>query len=100
MIVSTRALADTQPHRTFDSAALRSFCLKFVAELLGRSPGEIDPTAKFGRIGFDSAMSVQLIVALEDLLGLELSPDMISDHPSIARLSSYLADMSDAKNSS
>lgn len=69
---------------------LLSWCVRFVADMLERSPAEIDPNAKFTRIGFDSAMAVQLVVALEERLGIELSPDVIGDYPSIARLSAHL----------
>jgi acyl carrier protein len=34
----------------------------------------LDPDAKFSRIGLDSAMSVQLAVALEERLGIEMAP--------------------------
>jgi len=46
---------------------------------------------KFSRLGLDSAMSVQLIVALEAKLGFELSPDVIVDYPTIAQLAAHLA---------
>lgn len=74
-----------------DSAQLITYCVHFVAELLERSPDEIDPNEKFSRIGFDSAMSVQLILALEERLQIELSPDLIESYPSIARLCAHLA---------
>ena len=71
--------------------SLINYCVTFVAGLLERRPDEIDPDEKFSRIGFDSAMSVQLILALEELLGAELSPDLIESYPSIACLSAHLA---------
>lgn len=73
------------------SEPLINYCVRFVAGLLERSPEEIDPTEKFSRIGFDSAMSVQLVLALEELLQVELSPDLIDSYPSISRLSAHLA---------
>jgi acyl carrier protein len=59
--------------------------------MLERAASDIDPNAKFSRIGLDSAMSVQLVVALEEWLGIEIGPDVIGDHPTIARLATYLA---------
>lgn len=70
--------------------SLTRFCVAFVADMLDRSPADIDPRATFSRIGFDSAMAVQLIVELEDRLDLELLPDVVGEHPTIARLSEYL----------
>ncbi len=74
-----------------DSAQLITYCVDFVAELLDRPAEAIDPNDKFSRIGFDSAMSVQLILALEEQLQVELSPDLVESYPSIARLCTHLA---------
>jgi acyl carrier protein len=74
-----------------DADGLQTYCIDFVAALLERAPSDIDPNAKFNRIGFDSAMSVQLILALEELLGAEVSPDLIETYPTIARLTAHLA---------
>jgi acyl carrier protein len=74
-----------------DQAAFSAWCVSFVAEMLERAPGEINPDVKFSRIGFDSAMSVQLAVALEEQFGIRLDPDAIADHPTISKLAAYLA---------
>ena len=71
-------------------AALSAWCVGFVADMLERSASDIDPDAKFTRIGFDSAMSVQLAMALEERLGIQIGPDVIADHPTISRLAAYL----------
>ena len=47
---------------------------------------------KFTRLGLDSAMTVYLLMELEDRLDLELSPETFYDHPTIAELSAHLAD--------
>lgn len=84
-------MVESERSFSIDADGLTNYCIDFVAALLERSPGEIDPNAKFSRIGFDSAMSVQLILALEELLGAEVSPDLIEAYPTIARLSAHLA---------
>jgi len=66
---------------------------ELVAEMLERAPRDVNPNVKFSRLGLDSAMSVQLAVALEERLGIRLSPDVIADHPTIAALVDYLAAM-------
>jgi acyl carrier protein len=71
-------------------AALSAWCVGYVADMLERAASDIDPDAKFSRIGLDSAMSVQLAVALEERLGVEIGPDVIGDHPTISRLAAYL----------
>jgi acyl carrier protein len=45
----------------------------------------------FARMGLDSANSVFLIVELEDWLGLELTPDLLFEHPTIRELAGHLA---------
>lgn len=69
---------------------LVAWCVAFVADMLERPPSAIDPDARFSRLGFDSAMSVQLVVALEGLLGTEISPDLLSQNPTISRLVAQL----------
>lgn len=75
----------------FDAAELADLCRGFVADMLERAPNEIDPNSKFTRLGLDSAMSVQLIVVIEEAIGVELTPDVVGEYPTIARLAEYLA---------
>jgi acyl carrier protein len=84
-------LPESTSSSEFDTDALTKYCINFVAEMLERAPADIDPNVKFSRIGFDSAMSVQLIVALEELLNIELSPDLTDSFQTIASLSAHLA---------
>jgi acyl carrier protein len=74
-----------------DRAGLAAWCVAFVADMLELAPSKIDPGVKFSRLGVDSAMSVQLAVALEERLGITLSPDVIADHPTISSLVDYLS---------
>ena len=52
----------------------------------------IDTHTTFARLGLDSANSVFLIVELEDRLGLELSPDLLFEYPTIRELARHLAE--------
>jgi len=70
--------------------ALSRWCVAFVAEMLERPQSDIRTDVKLSRLGLDSAMGVQLAVALEQELGVTLEPDVVLDHPTIARLVSYL----------
>jgi acyl carrier protein len=78
---------DVSPEET----ALRAWCVGYVADMLERAASDIDPNTRFSRIGLDSAMSVQLAVALEEHLGIQVSPDLVGDHPTISRLAAHLA---------
>lgn len=83
----------SQPARRLDAEAIVAHCIGFVADMLERSPRDIDPHAKFARIGLDSANSVQLLVSLEQLLDQELEPDLIAEHPTISSLAARLAEL-------
>ena len=72
-------------------AAIRDWCVEYLARTLDLSDQTIDPKMTFARLGLDSANSVFLIVELEDWLGLELTPDLLFEHPTICQLAGYLA---------
>ena len=70
---------------------ISAFCVDQLAEILRIPKDTIDKDAKFARLGLDSAMTVYLLMELEDKLNLELSPETFYDHPTIDALSTHLA---------
>jgi acyl carrier protein len=72
-------------------AAIRDWCVEYLARTLDLPEHTIDPEMTFARLGLDSANSVFLIVELEDWLGLELTPDLLFEHPTIGELARHLA---------
>ncbi len=76
-----------------DSKDISDLCVRIVAGILERRPEEIDPATRFTRLGLDSAMSVQLVVTLEQELDLQLLPDLVAEHPTIRKLSAKLAEL-------
>ena len=72
-------------------AAIRDWCVAYLARTLDLPDQTIDPEMTFARLGLDSANSVFLIVELEDWLGVELTPDLLFEHPTICELARYLA---------
>jgi acyl carrier protein len=71
---------------------ISAFCIESIAKIL-RVPGDrISPEVKFSRLGLDSAMSVYLLMDLEERFGIEIPPDSFYDHPTINALSGYLAE--------
>lgn len=70
---------------------ISAFCVERLADLLRMPKESIDPRAKFSRLGLDSAMTVYLLMDLEEKLKLELSPETFYDHPTVDDLSNYLA---------
>ena len=71
---------------------ISAFCLDRLSEILRIPRDSIDPRAKFNRLGLDSAMTVYLLMDLEERLNLELAPEAFYDHPTVEALSAFLAD--------
>ena len=71
---------------------ISAFCVDQLAEILRIPEGTIDVNAKFARLGLDSAMTVYLLMELEDKLDVELSPETFYDYPTIETLSAHLAE--------
>ena len=76
-------------------AAIRDWCVKYLARTLALPDDTIGPEMTFARLGLDSANSVFLIVELEDWLGLELTPDLLFEYPTIGELARHLATRAD-----
>jgi acyl carrier protein len=72
-------------------SAIRDWCVEYLARTLDLPDQTIDPDVKFARLGLDSANSLYLIVELEDWLGIELTPDLVFEYPTIAELARHLA---------
>ena len=72
-------------------SAIRDWCVEYLVRTLDLQAQAIDPDVKFVRLGLDSANSVYLIVELEEWLGIELTPDLLFEYPTIAELARYLA---------
>jgi len=73
-------------------AAIRDWCTEYLARTLDLPTQTIDTQTTFARLGLDSANSVFLIVELEDRLGLELTPDLLFEYPTICELARHLAE--------
>ncbi len=70
---------------------ISEFCIEALARVLRVPKDTVAPDTKFSRLGLDSAMTVYLMMDLEEKLGLELSPDDFYDHPTVNELSRVLA---------
>jgi len=71
---------------------ISDFCVNQLAEILRIPKEQVDVNAKFARLGLDSAMTVYLLMELEDRLNLELSPETFYDYPTVDALSAYIAE--------
>ena len=71
---------------------ISEFCIASLANALRIPKEKIDTATKFNRLGLDSAMTVYVMMELEEKLDLELSTDDFYDHPTVDALSRYLAE--------
>jgi acyl transferase domain-containing protein/acyl-CoA synthetase (AMP-forming)/AMP-acid ligase II/acyl carrier protein len=71
---------------------LQQWLCRQLAATLQLDPHAIDLHTPFAQYGLDSRAGVALVVALEDWLGgAELSPTLLWEYPSVAKLSEYLS---------
>jgi acyl carrier protein len=79
-------------------AAIRDWCIDHIATMLGRRAADIDPNARFARLGLDSATMINLIIAAEEWLGIEIEPDTVYEYRSVNALSEHLATLIDRQS--
>ncbi len=72
-------------------AEIREWCTRFLAHELKVPASQIDPAAKFTRLGIDSTTSITFTIDLSEWLGLELQSDVMFDYPTINDLARHLA---------
>lgn len=71
---------------------IAEFCMVSLANVLRIDRDRVKPDVKFSRLGLDSAMTVYVMMELEEKLSLELSTDDFYDHPTVDALSRHLAE--------
>jgi acyl carrier protein len=75
-----------------DQEAIRHWITTYLADVVGVPAKDIDPTVDLENFDLNSASAVSLMGELEDWLGLELSPSLLFEYPTINAVSQYLHD--------
>jgi macrolactin polyketide synthase MlnE len=70
---------------------ISAYCADYLAIVLDVPMKSIHLDAKFPQLGVDSATSIFLVTALEEWLGLEIAPDILLKHQTVADLARHLA---------
>jgi acyl carrier protein len=70
---------------------ISEFCVASLASALRIPKDTVKTDAKFNRLGLDSAMTIYVMMELEEKLNFELSPDDFYDYPTVGELSRHLA---------
>ena len=76
---------------------ISAYCVDQLADILRVPKESVDTRASFARLGLDSAMSIYLVMELEDKLGVELDNATLVDHPTVEALSAFLAEKASAQ---
>jgi acyl carrier protein len=79
------------PKRDLTEGDIRDWCIAYVGRMVGDRSIPVGPEISFARMGLDSASSAYFIVELEDWLGVELAPEIVAEHPTIAELARHVA---------
>jgi acyl carrier protein len=86
-----KAGADAKPQTPPDAIEIENWIVQRLAFRLGTPSADIDPTLPFASFGMDSQNALGLSGDLEDWLGVELSPTLVWDYPTVRQLSCHLA---------
>ena len=78
------------PSGNVSEAEICDWCRSYLTKTFDNPAIAITPNATFAEMGLDSASSAYFIVELEEWLGLELSPELVFDYPTITQLARYL----------
>jgi acyl carrier protein len=76
---------------------IQEWCIEHIARTLERRAVDIDPKAKLTRLGLDSATLINLIIAAEEWLEIEVEPEAVYEYRSVNALSGYLASLLQAR---
>lgn len=82
------ALPADQP----SESAIRDWCIDYIKRTVDDASIAVGPDIPFEQMGLDSATSAYFIVELEEWVGnVELYPEMLGEHPTIAELARHVA---------
>ncbi|MGD9826611.1 beta-ketoacyl synthase N-terminal-like domain-containing protein, partial [Desulfobacter sp.] len=70
---------------------IQDILLQTVASFLNCPSGQIDPEAGYYELGLDSALLLEMVKKLEQILSVSLSPTLLFEYPSIRELATHLS---------
>lgn len=69
---------------------LERWLVERVGEYVPDLDAAVDPQQELGEYGLDSVAVVAFAADVEDWLGIQVEPTAVWDHPTVARLATYL----------
>ena len=76
--------------RNFTKDSISAWVTDYLAEVLEVDRSSIAPNVELDALGLNSALVVSMLGDLEDWLGVEISPSVVFDYPTIDAMSGYL----------
>src|SRR5258708_32397403 len=77
------------PTGNLTETEIRDWCIAYVKRTVGDPSIAAGPDITFPQMGLDSASSAYFVVELEECLGIELHPEIVVEHPTIAQLAHH-----------
>lgn len=77
--------------QSLTQADIQTWLCDRIAQELGVKPEQINPTEPFDSYGLDSVLALEIASAGQQVLGLEMSPLLLVNYPTIASLARHLA---------
>ena len=74
-----------------DGDAIKAWLTQRFASELDVSPSEIDADEDVGHFGLTSISAATISKEMEDMLGVEISPTIFWDRPTICRMAEYFS---------
>jgi acyl carrier protein len=79
------------PARERDEATIENWLVAWIAKEMGLDPSAIDARQPLLNFGMGSRQALLLVGDLEDWLGTKVDPTLAWDHPTIEKISRFLA---------
>ena len=76
--------------RKFTKDSICTWVTDYLAEVLEVDRSSIAPNVELEALGLNSALVVSMLGDLEEWLGVEISPSVVFDYPTIDAMSGYL----------
>jgi acyl carrier protein len=76
---------------TRDRSTIQSWSIEYLSKTLDVPTSKIRPDVDIDRLGLDSTGAVAFMMSLEEWVGIELTPELLFEHPTIAKLSDHIA---------
>jgi len=90
-VLPAQSTADPAGSAATLHSKLQQFLTGVFAEKLNRDPAEIRPENEYYELGLNSSTLLDIVADLDAQLGLSLPPTTLFEHPSIEKLSAFIA---------